>query len=68
MTCETCHFYRAKEGDLGDCRRYPPQRQMGNYEQWVPMFVPTFRTNWCGEYKASERDAPQPTRDAKRRA
>ncbi len=63
MTCETCHFYRPNPEQLekGECRRYPPTPKLVN-GVYFPEFPPVYKDDWCGEYKANERDAPKPRR------
>lgn len=64
MNCATCHYYtrtpQEKKWSSGRCHRLPPTVvQLGDPEQRRACFPLVDESEWCGEYRASERvDGP----------
>jgi hypothetical protein len=55
-SCNICKFWKKeKEGDMGECRRYPPfLRKMAWHvvaESDYAIWPKTYMHQWCGEYK-----------------
>ena len=42
--CETCWFWLKTGASQGDCRRYPPVKDVKTLPQTTP-------ESWCGEYR-----------------
>jgi hypothetical protein len=53
--CSSCLFWsEIRESKLGDCRRFPPQVYVDDYDEPETTFPRTLSEEWCGEHKPRE--------------
>lgn len=60
-SCGKCKYWVAheKDGNLGDCHRFPPQLvASGDYNEVTSQFPFMLIDDWCGEFAVEVPSAP----------